>query len=33
MLVGVRIHNEGHAIGNHSYNHPLWTKVSLRQFP
>lgn len=27
-----RIHREGHAIGNHSYDHPLFTKIPLSQF-
>ncbi|SEN35394.1 polysaccharide deacetylase family sporulation protein PdaB [Paenibacillus sophorae] len=27
-----RIVREGHSIGNHSYNHPQFTKLSLRQF-
>ncbi|WP_233277381.1 polysaccharide deacetylase family protein [Paenibacillus durus] len=27
-----RIVSEGHSIGNHSYNHPQFTKLSLRQF-
>lgn len=27
-----RIHKEGHAVGNHSYNHPLFAKLSLQQF-
>ncbi|AOZ91064.1 polysaccharide deacetylase family protein [Paenibacillus crassostreae] len=27
-----RIHREGHAIGNHSYDHPLFTKITLAQF-
>ncbi|MHA0858004.1 polysaccharide deacetylase family protein [Paenibacillus sp. CMAA1364] len=27
-----RIHREGHAIGNHSYNHPLFTKISMDSY-
>lgn len=27
-----RINREGHAIGNHSYDHPLFTKIPLSQF-
>ncbi|WP_246066897.1 polysaccharide deacetylase family protein [Paenibacillus koleovorans] len=27
-----RIAGEGHAIGNHSYNHPLFTKLSLSEY-
>jgi polysaccharide deacetylase family sporulation protein PdaB len=27
-----RIHREGHAIGNHSYDHPQFTRISLSHF-